>query len=238
MALIKCKECGNEVSSKAEACPKCGYSVASNQWTTFRKIKYGLVIVLIILLNKTCSKDEIRQSPLSSNPVPSPSDLKVELPLVSPTPIPTPIIGAQWSYRQEDDEMGKGQSNFARVISLNTVNFGFPYSGEQHASLLIRSHPRHGKNILFSIEKGQILCSSYSGCSVLVRFDDEDAKRYSANETADNSTETVFISNYDKFIGKLQKAKRVKISVDVYQQGSPVFEFDVSGFDASKYRPK
>lgn len=24
MALIKCKECGNEVSSKAETCPKCG----------------------------------------------------------------------------------------------------------------------------------------------------------------------------------------------------------------------
>jgi hypothetical protein len=24
MALIKCKECGNEVSTKAEACPKCG----------------------------------------------------------------------------------------------------------------------------------------------------------------------------------------------------------------------
>ena len=24
MALIKCKECGNEISSKAETCPKCG----------------------------------------------------------------------------------------------------------------------------------------------------------------------------------------------------------------------
>ena len=27
MALIKCKECGNEVSSKAESCPKCGAKV-------------------------------------------------------------------------------------------------------------------------------------------------------------------------------------------------------------------
>lgn len=24
MAMGKCKECGNEVSTKAEACPKCG----------------------------------------------------------------------------------------------------------------------------------------------------------------------------------------------------------------------
>lgn len=27
MALIKCKDCGNEVSSKAESCPKCGAKV-------------------------------------------------------------------------------------------------------------------------------------------------------------------------------------------------------------------
>jgi hypothetical protein len=27
MALIECKECGNEVSSKAESCPKCGAAV-------------------------------------------------------------------------------------------------------------------------------------------------------------------------------------------------------------------
>ena len=33
MALIKCKECGNQVSSKAEACPNCG--------TTLKKKKIG-----------------------------------------------------------------------------------------------------------------------------------------------------------------------------------------------------
>lgn len=27
MALIKCKNCGQMVSTKAENCPKCGYSV-------------------------------------------------------------------------------------------------------------------------------------------------------------------------------------------------------------------
>ena len=30
MALIKCPECGNEVSSSAVACPKCGYPVANS----------------------------------------------------------------------------------------------------------------------------------------------------------------------------------------------------------------
>lgn len=27
MALIKCKECGNQVSKKADACPNCGYNL-------------------------------------------------------------------------------------------------------------------------------------------------------------------------------------------------------------------
>ena len=29
MAIIKCGECGNEVSSRATACPKCGNPIAS-----------------------------------------------------------------------------------------------------------------------------------------------------------------------------------------------------------------
>jgi predicted nucleic-acid-binding Zn-ribbon protein len=29
MALIKCSECGNDVSSKATACPKCGNPIAA-----------------------------------------------------------------------------------------------------------------------------------------------------------------------------------------------------------------
>ena len=32
MALIKCKECGSEVSDKAETCPKCGVSEPALDW--------------------------------------------------------------------------------------------------------------------------------------------------------------------------------------------------------------
>ena len=28
MALIRCPECGKEISDKAEACPNCGYPIA------------------------------------------------------------------------------------------------------------------------------------------------------------------------------------------------------------------
>ena len=55
MALIKCKECGSEVSNKAKTCPKCGISnpgipaiafATENQW----KIIKGTFIAFLWLL--------------------------------------------------------------------------------------------------------------------------------------------------------------------------------------------
>ena len=147
-------------------------------------------------------------------------------------------LNNQWEYNQKEDSMTGGVTYFATVSSTNTVNFSFPYNGEQHARLTFRNDPKYGKDILFRIEKGQILCESYDSCTVLVRFDDEKPTTYSASTPADNSTETVFISNYEKFMEKIRKAKMVRVSPTVYQEGAPVFEFDVRGFDEDKFKPK
>jgi hypothetical protein len=151
---------------------------------------------------------------------------------------PAATPGSQWSYDNSEDAMAKGAVSQASVQSTNTVNFRFPYAGEQHGTLTLRTHPRYGKNVIFSIKKGQIQCPSYSGCTVLVRFDNGEPARYSGTGPEDNSSETVFIRDYSGFVGKMTKAKTVRISPSVYQEGAPVFEFDVTGFDAAKYRPK
>ncbi len=55
MALVKCKECGNEVSTEAKACPKCGASIAiilaksADWWTP------TLVVVVVLILIALCS---------------------------------------------------------------------------------------------------------------------------------------------------------------------------------------
>lgn len=144
---------------------------------------------------------------------------------------------SQWSYNQSADEMGNGTTYLANISSTNTVNFDSPYSGDQHAHLTLRIHPRYGKDVVFRIEQGQFLCNSYEDCVVLVRFDDGKAANFSAVGAQDNSTETIFIRNYSRFVERLQKAKRIRISANIYQEGAPVFEFDVSGFDPNKYKP-
>jgi hypothetical protein len=233
MALIKCKECGAEVSSKAVTCQKCGARVAAKPMgcgTLIGVVFLGGIIIsaLLSIFSSGTGSDK------SASTTSSPSSPVAET-VASPEPV---VPGSQWSYSQDADAMSKGTTYNAWILSSNTVNFDFPYSGEQRATLNLRVNPRYGKNVIFRIEKGQILCHSYEDCTVLVRFDNGKASNYTAVGAADNSTETIFIRNYGRFVENMLKAKMVRISTNIYQEGAPVFEFDVSGFDQNKYKPK
>lgn len=220
MAMAKCRECGAEVSDSAKTCPKCGIAKPVKKTSLIAKLFLGLLGLWVIGIIISGGSGTGGSSP--------PAQPSVAVPVVP---------GSQWSYSHVADAMSKGTSYHAVVSSTNTVEFKFPYAGAQHARLNLRTDPRYGKDVIFNIEKGQILCHSYEDCTVLVRFDNEQATNYSAVGAADNSTETIFIRNYDRFVGKILKAKQVRISTNIYQEGAPVFEFDVSGFDLNKYKP-
>lgn len=224
MALVKCGECGAEVSSEAETCPKCGARVKAKPMGCFAK----LVVVFLgfVILSTLIAIFGVSDLP----PVAS-------SPTIADTP-PVMLPGQQWSYSHDKDQMTGRTTDFAIVRSSNTVRFQFPYAGTQHGSLTLRTHPRHGKDVIFQIERGQVMCRSYEDCSILVRFDDAPPVRYAAVGASDNSTETIFIRGYSKFVERLSKAEKVLISIEIYRQGSPTFEFDVRGFDPAKYRPR
>lgn len=152
----------------------------------------------------------------------------------SPEP---PSVHSAWEYSAYDDEMSSGKIYYAKLTSVNTVNFGFPYEGAQHATLTLRTHPRYGKDVILSLERGQFRCSSYDGCNVLVRFDNSEPTSYTAQGPEDNSTEHLFIAPYSQFVARLGRAQRVRVSATVYQEGAQVFEFDVAGFSPKDYRP-
>lgn len=46
MALIACKECGNQVSTKARACPGCGAKVPHTKWWLWGPL--GVVVSVIV----------------------------------------------------------------------------------------------------------------------------------------------------------------------------------------------
>lgn len=140
-------------------------------------------------------------------------------------PAPTP---ENWSYYDRTDDMTGKLVTSATVTSTNTVNFDSPYQGAQHARLTLRKHPRYGSDVILSIEKGQFM-AGVSGVQVLVRFDEGTAIKFWAMGAEDNSTTSLFLGNYAKFVAAAKKAKVVRISTPVYQEGSPVFEFNIEG---------
>lgn len=143
-------------------------------------------------------------------------------------------LGKQWRYWSNQDPMTGKTVLGAEVLSNNTHNFDFPYAGAQHATLTLRRHPRHGNDVFLQIEKGQLQCNSYSGCNVLVRFGDSPPKTYRAIGPTDNSSETIFIEGFADFQKRMQAVDTVRIQADVFKQGTPTWEFDVSGFDAAR----
>ena len=51
MALIKCIECGNEISNKAEVCPNCGCPVSETVKEKNNKKKKMLIMILIPIIS-------------------------------------------------------------------------------------------------------------------------------------------------------------------------------------------
>jgi hypothetical protein len=145
-------------------------------------------------------------------------------------------LADKWTYRIDEDPMTSRKSRYASIESENTVEFGFPYEGSQHSTLMLREHPTFGHDVIFSIERGQLLCRSYEDCQIRVRFDDGKPERWNAVGPSDNSSTSVFIRNQARFAQKLRAAKVVRLQVPIYQQGEPMFEFQVGGFDYSRYK--
>lgn len=156
-------------------------------------------------------------------------------PTVAPQPPAEPT--SEWSYSESEDPMTGKVTRSAVIASSNTLNFGFPYNGSQYGTLAIRKHPSYGNDVILSIEKGQILCHSYSGdCPVKIRFDDGKAFTVTGSSAADNSSEVVFLPGFKSLTAKIAKAKVMRIQFNVYHEGAPVLSFNVAGYDPERLK--
>lgn len=144
----------------------------------------------------------------------------------------------KWRWIESKDPMTDARSITSFLDSENALNFDFPYNGAQHPALYLRNKGG-SKDVFIALEKGQVLCRSYDPCQVSVRFDDLPRMTFQGVGAADNSTETVFLnSGASRFITALGSAKKVLISFPVYQEGSPVLTYDVTGWDAARFSGK
>lgn len=135
---------------------------------------------------------------------------------------------ADWQYHDQTDPMTSKKTSFAMLESNTLLNLDSPYKGVNHGNLMVRRHPKYGQSVIYKIDKGQIMCSSYNGCPVSIRFDDKPAITFSGTEPADNDPTTVFLNNSGRFIEMARKAKRILVQVNIFHNGAPIVEFNTS----------
>jgi hypothetical protein len=148
-------------------------------------------------------------------------------------PVVVEKVKSNWHYGQNVDKMTGEVTKWAMANSLNKVSMKFPYNGGSEGTIIAFE-----KNVKLHFTKGQVMCSNYSGCMIQVKFDDEKPQFYAAVGPDNGQSNYVYVGVDDisgngakKFLTKLKTANRVMISVEMYQENSPVWEFNVSGFN-------
>ena len=139
-----------------------------------------------------------------------------------------PPTKATWFIITGDDEMTDTKNIWAEITSDNYISQDFPYEGMTRAEITVRYMKKFGYDVLIKITQGQIDGREYYGTDyITARFDEGTPKKYFFNESADGSSNVVFLRNKSDFIKQCKRAKDIKIDVPIYQSGRPVFNFHV-----------
>lgn len=214
MSMIKCSECKQEISDKAEKCPHCGAPVKkkTSLFTWIIASLFGIIIINALSSNNSSTPSS---SPSASTP--------------SGSSTPDVVVKPEWNMGNNIDSVSGKESKVAIMDSTNQVEMDFPYNGGSIGSIIIRKHPRFGKDVIFKVSKGQLLCDISDGCSVQVRFDDKPARQVHANEPSDHSSDTLFLSGYDRLVKEIKSSKKMIVEANFFQNGLRTYEFSIEG---------
>jgi len=138
-----------------------------------------------------------------------------------------------WEIKKVDDPMTDKVSEFAAVVSMNGHDFDFPFNdGKKHAVLAAHRNPGKPERVAIAIMGGMIGCESRTRCKIRCRFDDDSPVTVVVSMPRSGDWQYAqLLEPFDEmFIILARKAKRVRIELPIYKNGSRVFEFDVAGY--------
>lgn len=210
MALIKCHECGKDVSNEAKECLNCGAKrkKTTSIFTWIIALFVGYVIFRTVLVSQTSSPPSI--------------------PATASTTVPAIPSKHTWRYDTTKDKVSSKEGKSAMLESTNSFDLEFPYQGGTTGTLIVRKHPRHGKDVIINISKGQLLCGIRE-CQVSVKFDDKPPITVTATPPADHSNESLFLSGFERLVKGMKESKTTIVELTFYRQGAKTFMFSTEG---------
>ena len=213
MALKKCKECGHDVSSKAESCPSCG--AKQKESSTFGCLSVvALAIVLFAVIGS-----------FSDTSPPEPTNA------VTPTPAPAKPI---WTSSSGTDEMTGELRGFAFSPSVGpTRSMAFPY-GDTRSHLAVGCNSSSQWSYFHFSESPNLTGgSNHDGYEVFkarIRWDSTVTDVELIQEWGAN---TLHFRDESSAIASIKAGRSVRLELDWYGQGKVYFEYSLDGSSAA-----
>ncbi|MGA9420893.1 MAG: hypothetical protein WBW61_00920 [Rhodanobacteraceae bacterium] len=129
-----------------------------------------------------------------------------------------------WSY-QSATESG-GVQNTASIYSSE------PQGLNDRIRLVLRRHSQWGQSVYLFGHGAGFVCSGK--CRLAVRFDDKPVQRFKAY-LPPTGEPALFIEDDARFIGEMQKSRKVSLDVTLKGKGRQTVVFEIGGYDASRF---
>jgi RNA polymerase subunit RPABC4/transcription elongation factor Spt4 len=223
MAVVKCKECGNEISSKAESCPNCGAVLRKKT----SLITWLFLILIIALAISSLAKVDKRTGFQSNSTTKKNSNNGGGS---TPDSKPEVIKKSQWATTAYRDEMSGKVSHYAMSkITLPNRIMGFPYSSVTSQLVIGCDKEENWAYIGFNDSPNfanDETNSGYSAIDTRIKFD-ETLERHVF--TQDWGSNFVHFSRDDELIKKIKSSSSLSVEFQWHGEQPVIFIFDLTG---------
>lgn len=218
MALVKCKECGEKVSTKAKACPNCG-AKAPKKTSLFTWLVLIFIIFIVYVANQSpTSKVSSKSSNSQHNNLSTMSAKKVAPPKPS------------WTTSTSKDKMtGKMSAYASSPIAKPIKKMEFPYS-DVHAWLGVGcNNENEWVYIGFNNAPNLANTETEEGYNVIrtrIKWDNEIE---GVVLTQDWGASFIHFRNDNSAISKIAASSSALLELQWHGQQSTYFEFSLNG---------
>lgn len=136
-----------------------------------------------------------------------------------------PVVQGKWKISRKKDQMTDGIRVDACTKSVNSIRQGFPYNrGATFAELCLHRYSDGSREVSIEITQGQLLCQTYD--SIWLRVDEAGRSLYECGPSAGMRPQLGFFKLGERPFKEIRDAQYIiRVELDVYNYGSPVFQF-------------
>lgn len=212
MSMIKCRECGTDISSQAAACPSCG--------APLRKRSFAIpaaVIALLVVIAGILAWPHVRLY-FALRSAAAEADRQL----------------LTWGYDSRPSM--SGTMRIATIGSTTMIKGDETRNQrDERMSFVLRYSPPIGNAAILALNHSDILCAD--PCALVVRFDNGEPVTFAAGRI-ESDPKRLSIKDYDGFYERFARAKRVTFDGKLSASGPQSIVFEIDGFNADRYTGK